>query len=433
MDASEYIDTVTGQMRCKRARAMVAKELSAHIIDQTEDYLQEGMEPTEAEKEAVRQMGDAVEVGMEMDRLHRPRMDKKTLIIVGIFSVAAIFLQTMIVQALRVADQYYGSSKMVPLQILLGISIMVAILYFDYTLLGKYSMKIWVVLLLLPIVMNSVRVMGTSTERLYIYFLLGLFLPAYAGVLYHYRGKRWLGVLLSIFWLLLGILLYMNWSYATSSMGFLTGFAGILLLSYALAKGWFGIPKVPALAVTWGSMAVIGGIGLYMLYQSELSAARLQAFLDYYTLGEFSDPYGSGYIPYHMRESMRALEFFAPSEKWLSYWTDGPVESALSFFMVLNQLGILPALLLVIGLGVLFISMAAGVSKQKNVLGSLLGMACLLSLMIPTVGHILTNVTLLPYTDVPIPFLYPGWVANAACYTLLGFYLSVHRYTDVVA
>lgn len=75
MDVSEYIETVTEQIRCKRARVPVAKELQDHLEDQIRDYRAEGMTAQEAETEAVRQMGDAVKTGMELDRLHRPRIE----------------------------------------------------------------------------------------------------------------------------------------------------------------------------------------------------------------------------------------------------------------------------------------------------------------------------------------------------------------------
>ena len=425
MDVSEYIDAVTGQMRCKRARGMVAKELSDHISDQMESYVKEGMDPEAAASEAVRQMGDAVEVGMEMDRLHRPRLDKKVLVAVGIFSLAAIFFQTMIVQALRAANINDMSSKMVPLQVLFGVLLMVAILYLDYTILGKHPVILWVVLVCLPWVWNVSRI-NWYGDRVCMYVFMGLMLPAYVGIVYHYRKKGWLGLLCSLFWLLAGVFVYLQEMNRTF-LGLLVGFSGVLLLSYALAKGWYGIPKVPSLAALWGGM--LGALALFLLAVSRTSymLARIEAFLNY-----GADTMGSGYMTAFMRERMEGLSLWGQGE-WLSLWKGRPVEAALSFFMILNEMGIIPAILIVIGFIVLFAFMAKGVSRQKNVLGSLLGMACVLGLVIPAVGHLLSNLSLVPYTDVYIPFLYPGWVANAASYTLLGLYLSVYRNTDVVA
>lgn len=424
MDVSEYIDAVTGQMRCKRARGMVAKELSDHIDDQAESYVKEGMEPEAAALEAVRQMGDAVEVGMEMDRLHRPRLDKKVIVAVGIFSLAAIFFQTMIVQALRTANINDASSKMVPLQVLFGILLMAAILYLDYTILGKHPVVLWMILMCLPFVQN-VSGIHWYGDRVCMYVFMGLMIPAYVGIVYHYRKKGWLGLLCSLLWLFAGVFVYLREMNRTF-LGLLIGLSGVLLLSYALAKGWYKIPKVASLAALWGVM--LGALGLFLFTARDTyKIARIDAFLNY-----GADPMGSGYITAFMRERMEGLSLWGQGE-WMSLWKGRPVEAALSFFMILNEMGIIPAILIVMGFIVLFAFMAKGVFRQKNVLGSLLGMACVLGLMIPTVGHLLSNLSMVPYTDVYIPFLYPGWVANAVSYTLLGLYLSVYRNTDVVA
>ena len=67
MDKKKYIQTVTEQIRCKRALPLVTKELEGHIEDQKSDYMKAGMNAEEAEEAAVLEMGDPVEVGMERD------------------------------------------------------------------------------------------------------------------------------------------------------------------------------------------------------------------------------------------------------------------------------------------------------------------------------------------------------------------------------
>ena len=69
MDRRRYIQTVTDQIRCKRALPLVTKELEDHIEDQKCDYMTEGMEPSEAEEAAVLDGPDSqTENGMENDR-----------------------------------------------------------------------------------------------------------------------------------------------------------------------------------------------------------------------------------------------------------------------------------------------------------------------------------------------------------------------------
>ena len=190
MDLSEYIAVVTAQMRCKRARAMVAKELADHIADQKQAYVETGMDEASAELAAVRQMGDAVEVGREMDRIHRPRMDVKVLALVGIFSPAACFLQNMLVMAQGNGEWTLRGAAFTALPVLLGVVLMTGILFVDYTWLCRRPLTVWIVFLLaamLPVERIAGREGGAELIQ---YLLLALFLPAYGGVIYHYRKKR---------------------------------------------------------------------------------------------------------------------------------------------------------------------------------------------------------------------------------------------------
>ena len=75
MTREEYLSAVEEQIRCKKVRPMVRRELEDHIQDQRDAYISEGKIGREAEKLAVCQMGDPVETGRALDRIHRPRME----------------------------------------------------------------------------------------------------------------------------------------------------------------------------------------------------------------------------------------------------------------------------------------------------------------------------------------------------------------------
>lgn len=87
MQVSEYLEAVTSQMRYKSARGMVEKELRAHIEDQADKYMEFGIPKEEAYKKAVAQMGDPIQVGTDMDRLHRPDIDKRALFLICLLSL----------------------------------------------------------------------------------------------------------------------------------------------------------------------------------------------------------------------------------------------------------------------------------------------------------------------------------------------------------
>ena len=56
-----YLTALTSQIRCRKARPLVEEELKAHIQDQKDALMADGMEENAALKESIRQMGDPVE------------------------------------------------------------------------------------------------------------------------------------------------------------------------------------------------------------------------------------------------------------------------------------------------------------------------------------------------------------------------------------
>ena len=91
MNIEEYITTLTEQIRFKQARAGVAQEIRNHISDQTQAFEQNGMEHEKAVEMAVREMGDPVEAGVALDRIHRPQFDWRLFMITVFFSVGGGF------------------------------------------------------------------------------------------------------------------------------------------------------------------------------------------------------------------------------------------------------------------------------------------------------------------------------------------------------
>ena len=63
---NEYLETVGGQIRWRRARRLLLRELSDHIADQAAAFEAEGRSPEEALAGAVAEMGEPEAVGREL-------------------------------------------------------------------------------------------------------------------------------------------------------------------------------------------------------------------------------------------------------------------------------------------------------------------------------------------------------------------------------
>ena len=90
MRMDEYLRTVTEQVRCSRIHDSIAEELKDHILDQAEVFEEEGADHEQALELAVREMGDPVETGVALDRIHRPHMSVKMLVLVSLISVLSL-------------------------------------------------------------------------------------------------------------------------------------------------------------------------------------------------------------------------------------------------------------------------------------------------------------------------------------------------------
>lgn len=432
MDLAEYIAAVTGQIRCKRARAMVAKELTGHIEDQEAAYLSEGGSREEARKDAVLQMGDAVEVGMELDRIHRPIMDKKVLFIVVVLSIAGALIQYMM-RSMVSAEQGRFASLLPGMTELLtagaGLIIMWSVLFLDYTALGKYPIPVWMILTVITPALNTVLPRADTyiagTVKI---LLLGVTIPCFCGVVCRYRGKGGMGILYSLFWLMLWAV---PTAITTSYPGmrrmyvWVTFFCCTLIIAFCSLRGWYGGSRRRQLVIMLAIvLAGLAGIVFYGQMSSGVVFDRIAAF---YNPEEYAT--GEGYLTLCLRERLGQIALMGQGENQALLTGDG----SLTFVTLLNRYGMLAGILLLGVFLLLFGGMISGIKKQKNVLGGLVGFGCLMGLLVPCLLHIMVNLSFVPLTDIFMPFCYPGFAVNVGCYVLMGFYLSVYRNTNVVA
>ena len=136
----QYLDTVGAQVRWKRVRPALTQELRTHLEEQAEAYRAEGLPAAEAEAEAVLQMGDAEQIGLALDAVHRPKRQTAILSLAGIcILLGAIF---------RILSQ--DSPKLFTLAALvLTAGLLLGGYYFDHRRLARYAWQIYGVVLAL--------------------------------------------------------------------------------------------------------------------------------------------------------------------------------------------------------------------------------------------------------------------------------------------
>ena len=88
MNTKEFLDNVCSNIKYQPASNQIEEELRTHIDEVKEEKIEEGYFAKEAEELAVNQMGNAKEIGKKLNKIHRPKLDWITLILV----IVLIFL-----------------------------------------------------------------------------------------------------------------------------------------------------------------------------------------------------------------------------------------------------------------------------------------------------------------------------------------------------
>lgn len=268
-----YLEAVREQIRWKRARPVLIRELERHLEDQRDAFVQEGKSPEEAERLAVRDMGDPVTVGTELDAVHRPRPQwgllglTIVLAIIGVVLRAAFFqiggdYHTIFTYALKKALASLG----------LGTAAMLAMYFLDVSRLVQHSRAVYggaLAVSLLPLVFLHSRYC-----TYYITIAAALCPLAYALWLYSFRGKGWKGFLLTI---LGGGFLALTTRYWFDLTGsFLLLFSGLTLTLYAAGQDWFGVGRWKGICAVL--VLTFGGL-IYLLFKGYLNSFFLRLMI----------------------------------------------------------------------------------------------------------------------------------------------------------
>ncbi|MBS6396283.1 MAG: FtsW/RodA/SpoVE family cell cycle protein [Clostridiales bacterium] len=442
MKMEEYLSTVTDQIRCRMAREMVSEELKSHILDQAEAYEAEGMFEDDALEKAVREMGDPVETGVSLDRVHRPQMAWSMMLLVGIISVLGIAIH--VVLGMQYPEDtrlgmWFVSRYVGP--VVLGYAAMLLVYRLDYSILGACAKWTAAGFLTLMIGLSCFTGAGIMINGALLYLRLGafsfmipmvmyLYAPIYGALLYHYRGGGYEVLWKLLPWTAIPLLFLAKLPSLTS---FLTlGVVMLGLFSVAVSKGWYQMNRKRVLIGAWlcilclpvlltGAWWLTGNLAEYQM-------ARIRAF---WSGGETS--YLEEMIHSLLGESRMIGGSGALSggpEMFRDLWAE--LNSDFMLVYVISAYGILAGLLVVgllVGLTVKIFRISMG---QRNQLGMIVGCSCGMVILAQAVLHLAVNLGIAPATSSMLPLLSAGGTGNVVFYILLGLVLSIYRYKNIL-
>lgn len=429
----EYIRVLLEQIRCKRAWPMIEEEIKNHILDQAQENRKRGMGEEQAVMEAVRDMGDPVEAGVSLDRIHRPRMAWGMMALVGAISIFSIFIQAVLGREDASLGRAYGLRH--GFGVAAGYAAMLLVYRIDYSYIGKYARQIAAVLsgmlfiCYLKFGSAVFGIRGYGEAHISVQYFMFLFIPVYGGLLFRYRGKGKGGIAKSISWLLLPVLMAVRFS--GMSLAMVLFFIMAAMLSVAVGRNWFLVDKKRFLLLFWFGIIILPVFGIALSlwnafcngYGTNFRIERIMAFMG-----------AEGYLDYAGQlsvEYMKNSRFLGNSGREIVGWMPELGKDYILTFLA-SYYGIAAALLV----SLLLLAIAAWMIRvsfgQKNQLGMIMGCGCGLVFEVMTAMAVLRNLALIPSTQVFFPFFSGDTMGVVVSYLLAGIVLSIYRYQNIL-
>jgi len=434
---NEYVNVLCQQIRWKKARGRVAEEMTTHILDGRDAYMEQGLDEQAATAQAITDTGDAATLGANFDRIHRPKPQWGMLAAVAVFLAIGIIASELLPAP---PFQYDGGLQRRLIFTAIGTVVMFGTYFLDFTIIGKYPKIIFlgvisfptVQLLLSPFSIFSRHGAAISISPSIDSFAANLaftlvFPLAFAALVFALKNKGIIGIVISV-------LAYAWFAVVAGAVVFGAGLfhfwvVGIAILLIAVIKNWFGVNKIIGTLLSVVPFAVFG---LWAGGGASIMRWR-KAF------NPLSDPLGLGFVGTMTRQLLSNAQWFGAGNIQMReqtfYYAHYVLPEATSNSLltsIIFRYGWLPFIAIVcVLLAFMFIGFRR-CFKQRSALGFFVSFAVMATFSLQVVTYVAFNLGF-TLTQITLPLISPGNAAMVVNLGLVGFMLSVFRTGDVVA
>ncbi len=441
-NTAEFVGAVCEQIRSKKTHAEIARELTDHINDQKETYLAQGCDETTAEKQAVESMGDAVTVGQQLDRAHRPKTQWGVLSAVLVLLCAGLAIQYVLqinnVDTFNYVLQKNNINSFMDNIFLhyvkwlpMGIACLLLAYFADYTILGRHPNVIYLALTAVFLFWAGISgnvLEGRFNGRLsYFSWIVLLFVPAFAALVYDRRGTGYKGILVCGAAFLAPAFICLL---IPNTMAFSLLFVACLIVwTVAILKGWFGGNRAAQLSLVYGGL-VLAALLIWLFVLPGYTKERLLTVLQ-----PDLDPMGSGWLVLQLKIMLGGVQFWGPSATLAGAFQGARIPNWWSDYMLaffIGQYGYFIGILAAAAIGFLLFSMLRAALSLKNRLGFLVAFSCTVILAIECVQYFLVNFGVTAFGTLGLPLLTYGATGLCVHLFLIGLMLSTYRNDGLV-
>ena len=445
MKINTFLDSVCNEIRYKPIRKDIAEELRNHINEIKQEYIDKGLESNQAEDKAVEQMGNPKEIGFKLNKIHKPRLDWKLLIIMIIvlgFSLLVSFTRAK--SNVLQNDEIAVLTKYITFMII-GIILSVICYFVDYRKLIKHSNKLFIIASLSIIfsIIFGANLSGVSHFRIGSYMFspsviaMPLYILSFVGFLENINKESKVKVKflnekvnINIIKIIISSIfsLYLLSLIPSRVTAFIVCLTYLILTTIKLLQINKNIKR--NIGLLWGVPVVLILISIIIMTNSTLGLFRFNRIAT--AFNPESDPNGAGWIGINQNLIINSAQLVGESEDMsnaLNIFDEG---TNYAFISLLAHYGwiISGAMILIIVL--LSIKLIINAIKVKDVYGKNIIIGIATMFILQSICNILMNFNLGIQAYFNIPFISYGGanlITNMICVALV---FSVYRRKNII-
>ncbi|MDA7025111.1 FtsW/RodA/SpoVE family cell cycle protein [Bacillus sp. CLL-7-23] len=416
-DSEKFIQKTCEQVRFKAAHKGIEQELAAHIEDNMEEFIAQGLDEKTASEKAIKCMGDPIEIGGALNKVHRSQTEWGVIclsLLLSIFGVGTMFF---------IGDLPAGNSSIFAIKqviyTMIGMGLLVGLYFYDYTRLHRFGIGIF----LSGMVLTMMTILFGDKENGVFFFEVGqisfstasicsfIFMVCMIAELSKCKGKG-ITAFLKICTLctIALISLFINSAF---TLGFTMLIVYAVILTVAAVKGHFNVEK------KWGYIFTAIGICVMSLMIVILHSIQI---------------YNPKYMDHFAGKYLEGARWIGES-KFLNVhgWTYLP-KNWTDFFLtiIVTNFGWIAGCLILAALIALFTIMIFRTVSIKNTFGFYLSVGIIVSLITSFMFSIVTEMGYMNNLDSSLSFVSFGGTNYLHNIFAVGLFLSIWKRNLIV-
>lgn len=443
MQIKEFLNSICEQIKYKPIREEISKEIENHIEDLKEKFIEEGNNEKISEEKAIKQMGNAEEIGKKLNKIHKPKLDWKLLVITIIllcFGFLVAFIKTSNTLTENSKDNYMMKYLFFAF---VGLVTGTIIYFIDYKKICKYSNMIYLsaTITIILALMTGCRTNGRCYLRLGTIFIsvsiiaVPLYIISFAGFLNNINKESILqtkifsntNVNINLVKIILLSVISLILLTAIPSMvsAFVLGLTYLIIATVKIID--LKENKVKRILTLWGIPVVLG---IMLLMYCIGGTYRINRIIS--SFNPESDPYGDGWLGINRKLIIESAQIYGEADDMsnaLDLFDEG---TNFAFISILAHYGWGSSLAIVIAVISLSIKLIINTAKIKDIYGKLLIIGISSMFIMQSIFNILMNLNLWIEADFNIPFISYGGASLIINMMSLALILSIYRRKDIL-